>query len=415
LLEFTGERLVPGQVERDLWNEHIARYAFAARLARRKRVLDIACGVGYGSAELARVAASVHGIDISDDAVAEALRRYAASNLHFLAAPAQQLPFPDSSFDLIVAFEVIEHLEDWPRLLTEARRLLAPGGQLIVSTPNKSFYAETRRLAGPNPYHAHEFEFAEFRDALAGHFSSVTLYLQNHVAAVAIQPDHPHHGTEITVETSSIQPETSHFFLAVCALAPQTGAPLYVYLPAASNVLREREMHIAKLEAELSQKDAWLTKLKTDHAALLEAHHALEKSQAETVAWATSLDHQIITERIHSQELENEILEMRAAAEQTVAGYEAKIVELEADLAARSAAAEANESRLESELTSKAGELAGCLRLLHESEELVEQRTLWAHSLSARIEELETMLAAAGNSRWLRLGRKLGVGPHLPT
>ena len=57
LAEFTGERVIPGQVDADLLNEHLARYAFAARLSRRKQVLDAGCGAGYGSAELARTAA----------------------------------------------------------------------------------------------------------------------------------------------------------------------------------------------------------------------------------------------------------------------------------------------------------------------------------------------------------------------
>ena len=70
--EFTGQRVIPGKVDPDLWNEHFARYAFAARLARQKRVLDIACGSGYGSAELAKVARSVTGIDVSEEAVAHA-------------------------------------------------------------------------------------------------------------------------------------------------------------------------------------------------------------------------------------------------------------------------------------------------------------------------------------------------------
>lgn len=415
MLEFTGERLVPGQVDRDLWNEHFARYAFAARLARRKRVLDIACGAGYGSAELAKVAEAVLGIDISEEAIAEAQIRYSAPNLQFLNASAQQIPLPDASFDLIVAFEVIEHLADWPRLLAEARRLLAPGGQLMISTPNKSFYAETRRLAGPNPFHEHEFDLVEFRNALSDHFTSVTLYLQNHVAAVAIQPDHPHHGAELAVEPSSLEPETSHFFLAVCALAPQTGAPLYVYLPATSNVLRERETHIAKLETELAQKDSWLSGLKADHSALLDAHHALELSQAETIEWAQRLDQEIASARLRIEELENQVQLMRAAADETVAGYEAKVAELESDLAARTAAALGNEARLESELAAKAAELASCVNLLHAAEQQLEERTQWAQSLTARVTELETLLASAGNSRWLRLGRKLGVGPQLPT
>ena len=63
MAEFTGERVIPGQVDADLLNEHLARYAFAARLSRRKQVLDAGCGAGYGSAELARTAAGVLGID----------------------------------------------------------------------------------------------------------------------------------------------------------------------------------------------------------------------------------------------------------------------------------------------------------------------------------------------------------------
>lgn len=408
MLEFTGERLIPDQVDRDLWNEHIARYSFAARLARKKRVLDLACGAGYGSAELAKVAASVHGIDISAQAIEEACRRYSAPNLTFLACPAQSTPFPDASFDLIVAFEVIEHLEDWPALLTEARRLLAHGGQLIISTPNKAFYAETRKLAGPNPFHVHEFDFAEFRQALADHFCSVTLFLQNHVSAIAFQPEHPHPAAELAVEPTAPDPESSHFFLAVCALSAQTGAPLYVYLPATANVLKEREAHIAKLETELAQKDEWLSKLKLDHAALLESHHALEDKYALTVEWGKKLDEQVAA-------LGKQIDEMHAAAVETVAGYEAKVAELEADIAARTDAAAKNETRLEGELAAKVAELASCVKLLQEAEALTEERTRWAQSLNARVAELEATLAAAGNSRWIKLGRKLGVGPQLPS
>jgi ubiquinone/menaquinone biosynthesis C-methylase UbiE len=413
VIEFTGERLVPDQVDPDLWNEHIARYCFAARLAKNKRVLDVACGLGYGSAELAKVAASVQAIDISSEAIEEARRRYAAHNIQFTTAPAQCIPFPDASFDLIVAFEVIEHLEDWPSLLAETRRLLAPGGQLIISTPNRSFYAETRRLAGPNPFHVHEFDFAEFRDALTAHFSAVTLFLQNHVAAISFQPEHAHQSAELAFEPSKPEPESTHFFLAVCATAPQTGAPLYLYLPATANVLKEREAHISKLEGELTQKDTWLGELKLSHAALLESHHTLEKTHAETIEWAQRLDQEVVSARLRIAELDDQIVTLRRAVEETVAGYEAKIEELQSDLAARTASALQNESRLESELAAKTNELAACVKLLQEAEALAEERTRWAQSLDARITELESTLATAGNSRWLRLGRKLGVGPQL--
>ena len=83
MAEFTGERVIPGQVDIDLMNEHVARYAFAARLARGKRVLDAGCGAGYGSAELAKVAASVLGVDVAADAVDFAREHYRLPHLSF--------------------------------------------------------------------------------------------------------------------------------------------------------------------------------------------------------------------------------------------------------------------------------------------------------------------------------------------
>src|ERR1700744_6070265 len=146
--EFTGERVVPGHVDIDLLNEHMARYAFAARLAQGKRALDAGCGAGYGSAELARAAASVVGIDCAADAIEYARENYPLRNLTFEQASCSALPYGDAAFDLVVAFEVIEHLHDWRDFLLEARRVLTANGQVIVSTPNKLYYGETRGAPG---------------------------------------------------------------------------------------------------------------------------------------------------------------------------------------------------------------------------------------------------------------------------
>ena len=86
MVEFTGERVVPGQVNDDLWNEHMARYAFARMYARGKRVLDAGCGTGYGSAELAQSAAIVTGLDIAPDSISYCRANYKLPGLQFVVS-----------------------------------------------------------------------------------------------------------------------------------------------------------------------------------------------------------------------------------------------------------------------------------------------------------------------------------------
>jgi len=376
MLEFTGERVVPGQVDVDLWNEHLARYLFAARLARRRRVLDIGCGAGYGSAELAQTATSVTGIDISPDAVALARSSYAAPNLQYLAASATSIPFPDASFDLITCFEVIEHIHDWPALLNEAHRLLSPGGQFIVSTPNKSYYAESRAQIGPNPFHVHEFEYDEFTAALGSTFPCVTLYVQNHVGALSFQPAQPHdkqvaQAAELHLEASQPDPPSAHFYLAVCAASPQTGAPAFLHVPATSNLLRERESHIHKLEHELNLKDAWLQDLQKDHSALMDAHRAQTADLETAQTWAQS-EHQGF------EAARKELLE-------TCERYEKRLAELERTYAGH----------------------------LDELNQRIVAADAERDRALAEVERLRQILALARESRWVKLGRKINIGPDL--
>jgi ubiquinone/menaquinone biosynthesis C-methylase UbiE len=117
-LTFTGERFTP-EVRGPIWYEHWHRYAFVASIVRGLRVLDAACGEGYGSFLLARAAAQVTGIDISADAVTHARERYASSNLAFIQGSVTQLPIPDHSVDVVVSFETIEHLAPQREMLAE--------------------------------------------------------------------------------------------------------------------------------------------------------------------------------------------------------------------------------------------------------------------------------------------------------
>jgi SAM-dependent methyltransferase len=404
-IEFTGERVIPGHVDADLLNEHLARYAFAARLAGGKRVLDAGCGAGYGSAELAKSALSVVGVDAAPEAMAYARENYRLPNLHFDQASCSALPHPDATFDLIVAFEVIEHLPDWRGFLLEVRRVLAPAGQFIVSTPNKLYYGESRGRTGPNPFHAHEFEFSEFRNELSSVFPYISLFLENHVEGVVFRPVEPGEKAEVRVDGAEAAPAESHFFVAVCAHRPQTGSPTFVYIPSAANVLRERETHIALLEGELRQKDDWLEQNKEELGTLDREHKKQTAELEQSNRWAESLNRELEVRVARIVELQKEQESVHAI----VRAYEAKIAELEEENRTKTEWA----GRLDGELADKVRELAQCVEYLHDAEHTVEQRTRWAQELQGDVERLRGQLALLEASRWVRLGRSVGLGPEL--
>jgi len=177
-LTFTGERFVPG-VGGEIVYEHVHRYAFARRYAAGKRVLDAACGEGYGSALIARVASHVTGVDIDGPTIAHAREVYAGlPNLAFVQGSAAELPLPDASVDLVVSFETIEHLDasDQPRMLAEFSRVLVDDGVLVLSAPNRPEYSESRGYV--NPYHRHEHDRAELERLLRVTFPAIAWHAQ---------------------------------------------------------------------------------------------------------------------------------------------------------------------------------------------------------------------------------------------
>jgi SAM-dependent methyltransferase len=421
LAEFTGERVIPGQVDADLLNEHLARYAFAARLSRRKQVLDAGCGAGYGSAELARTATSVLGVDRSAEAIAFARGQYPAPNLRFEEGDCSALPAPDGSIDLVVAFEVIEHLQDWRAFLREARRVLSTAGQFIVSTPNKLYYSESRGGSGPNPFHVHEFEFEEFRAELGEVFPHVSLFLENHTEGVVFQPAaHAESTAESRVEDAVCSPEESHFFLAVCASRPQTGAPTFVYVPRVANVLRERERHIALLERELETKNQWLNRSTAELAQLNEDHQTVLAQFRQQIAeseararWAERLSLDLEERGARIAQLQAEFAAEQAAAREVTEAYEAKVRELDAENEAKTHWAQETEARLSKALDDKCQELAACVELLHQAEQTIDARTAWAEKWKTKSYQLEKQAILMKESRWVKLGRRFGVGPDL--
>lgn len=179
-LEPTGERMILEHYKSSpedyvIYLLHIATYDFAEQYTRDKRVLDYGCGSGYGAARIARTAARVTAVDVAQDAVDYARSQYQAGNLEFARIdPAAPLPFADASFDTVLSFQVFEHVEDTERYLAEIKRVLAPGGHLVLVTPDRS----TRLLPFQKPWnrwHLKEYDAGSLGRAVKRYFPSAEM------------------------------------------------------------------------------------------------------------------------------------------------------------------------------------------------------------------------------------------------
>lgn len=172
LIEWTGERCVPWAPDVQVVYEHFHRYMWAARVVDGRRVLDLGSGEGFGAAILAGSAAHVVGVDVDGRTVEHSKLNYGGSNLEFQVGTALDLSaFEDGSFGAVVAFEIIEHVQDQERVLDEVARVLGDEGILVVSTPDRRLYSEA--TGQDNPFHERELALEEFQELLAVHFPHV--------------------------------------------------------------------------------------------------------------------------------------------------------------------------------------------------------------------------------------------------
>lgn len=227
VLPFTGERFTPECV-REMWYEHWHRYALAAQAAAGKRVLDAACGEGYGSALLAQRAREVVGVDLSAEAVGHARARYGQiGNLRFETGDVTALPARLGRFDLISSFETLEHVdaEAQERMLAGFATLLADDGLLLLSSPDKATYSDATGYR--NPFHAHELYLPELRALLARYFPAVEILGQQlaFVSVVAPVDATPGRWSAASVEARTTLKDglagAPMYYLAVCAHRPE--------------------------------------------------------------------------------------------------------------------------------------------------------------------------------------------------
>lgn len=168
-----------------LRHQHVTRYRWAARLARGRRALDAACGAAYGSRILLdEGAASVTSLDLSPDAF-EDVRGRVSARMRLARADVTRLPLADRSHDVYLCFETIEHVEDDAALVREARRVLAPEGLFVCSTPNRELTSPGLTLSDrpENRYHVREYSIEEFVRRLSSAFARVTLFGQTWFSA----------------------------------------------------------------------------------------------------------------------------------------------------------------------------------------------------------------------------------------
>lgn len=155
----------------------VNRYQWVKRYAKNKVVLDAGCGSGYGADGLIRSGAKkVYGVDINSESIKYCQEHHQQENLEFSIGDLAKLDLPDKSFDLIVAFEVIEHVKDCPKVISEFYRLLKPGGKLILSTPNKKIYSPGTKKSF-YPFHWQEFYLEDLKKLLS-RFQSLDIFGQ---------------------------------------------------------------------------------------------------------------------------------------------------------------------------------------------------------------------------------------------
>ncbi|MEJ7894578.1 MAG: class I SAM-dependent methyltransferase [Solirubrobacteraceae bacterium] len=182
-LALTGERTLPDVPAENYWyRRHLAVYEWIAERAWGRRVVDLACGEGYGSEVLARTARSVVGVDANPDAFEHARAKYTTRTTRFERG---LIDGWQGDVDCVVFLQTIEHVEDPDATLAHVRELVGTGGVAFVSTPNVLTLAPPGAKKSGNPWHVREYRADEFRELCERHFGHVDVFGVFHARKLA--------------------------------------------------------------------------------------------------------------------------------------------------------------------------------------------------------------------------------------
>ncbi len=299
LIDWTGERCVPWTPDVQVAYEHYHRYLWAAELVAGRRVLDLGSGEGFGSAILAGTAASVLGIEIDAASVDHAKLNYAAPSLEFRAGSALDLEeLEEGGFGAVVAFEIIEHLREHEQLLDGIRRVLAPDGLLVMSTPERRMYTDAS--GQQNPFHERELVQEEFAALLDARFAHVSMWGQRTITGSRLSMLDGERGTargpDFALERAGDEwrvagEPTPMYLIAVASQEPGElpGPESYLadfgleLLHAAHDETREFGSRLAGAEAEGARLAGELGAARDDIGSLLAQFAERERSLREAV------------------------------------------------------------------------------------------------------------------------------------
>ena len=326
-LPFTGERFIPG-TRGEIWIEHWHRYHFARRWVAGKRVLDVACGEGYGSALLASSAAHVTGVDIAEAAIEHAKRAYAGvANLAFHRAPCTALPLEAASIDIAVSFETIEHIAEQPQFLDELARVLKPDGVLLLSCPNKLEYTDKRGFV--NEFHVKELYRAELEELVSARFAHAQWFAQRPSFFSVIAPYSPRPAQGEVIEAEEADPSKS---------AASMANALY-FIVAASRGADALEA-IGPAVSVFSDRGDWVHHDYVKVMGMLERSAASGEELAAAVA-RQQADIASLADRLRAAQTAH------LKAEQSVVLGQATVAAMQAELAAREAALAAKQREVD--------------------------------------------------------------------
>ena len=190
-MQFTGERVVEGSTPKRIWIDHEARYKFASRYVKGKKVLDIACGTGYGSHILCDSGAEkVVGVDISSETIGFAQINYKIDGIAFKVGNILNINLPKNYFDVVACFETIEHVQNQEKAFMELKSLLKPMGLLIISSPNRKVTSAGKSINDQpaNSFHTKEYLTIEFISALEPYFKILEVYGQRSINKMFFLP-----------------------------------------------------------------------------------------------------------------------------------------------------------------------------------------------------------------------------------